>query len=40
LALLAPSAKEGDEVVIDVRGRDVLASVVKPPFIQVQTSGA
>ena len=40
LALLAPSAKEGDEVVIDVRGRDVLATVVKPPFIQVQTSGA
>ena len=39
LALLAPTAKEGDEVVIDVRGRDVLAKVVKPPFVQVQTSG-
>lgn len=36
LALLAPSAKEGDEVVIDVRGRDVLATVIKPPFVQVQ----
>ena len=39
LALLGSSAKEGDEVVIDVRGRDVLATVVKPPFVQVQTSG-
>ena len=36
LALLGPTAKEGDEVVIDVRGRDVLAKVVKPPFVQVQ----
>ena len=40
LALLAPTAKEGDEVAIDVRGRDVLATVVKPPFVQVQTSGS
>jgi aminomethyltransferase len=36
LALLGPTAKEGDDVVIDVRGRDVLAKVVKPPFVQVQ----
>jgi aminomethyltransferase len=36
LGLLAPSAKEGDQVVIDVRGRDVPAKVVKPPFVQVQ----
>jgi len=36
LALLGSSAKEGDEVVIDVRGRDVPATVVKPPFVQVQ----
>jgi aminomethyltransferase len=36
LALLGPAAKEGDEVVIDVRGRDVAARVVKPPFVQVQ----
>ncbi|MEO6143155.1 MAG: glycine cleavage system aminomethyltransferase GcvT [Dermatophilaceae bacterium] len=39
LALLGSSAKEGDEVVVDVRGRDVPATVVKPPFVQVQTSG-
>jgi aminomethyltransferase len=37
LALLAPGAAVGDEVVIDVRGREVAATVVKPPFVQVQT---
>ena len=37
LALLAPGAAVGDEVVIDVRGREVTATVVKPPFVQVQT---
>jgi aminomethyltransferase len=37
LALLAPEAGLGDEVVIDVRGREVAAQVVKPPFVQVQT---
>jgi len=36
LALLGPTASVGDEVVIDVRGRDVPAVVVKPPFVQVQ----
>jgi aminomethyltransferase len=36
LALLGPTASVGDEVVIDVRGRDVPAMVVKPPFVQVQ----
>jgi aminomethyltransferase len=36
LALLGPSAKEGDQVVIDVRGHDIAATVVKPPFVQVQ----
>ncbi len=36
LALLAPSVALGDEVVVDVRGRAVAASVVKPPFVQVQ----
>ena len=36
LALLAPSVALGDEVVIDVRGRAVAATVVKPPFVQVQ----
>jgi aminomethyltransferase len=35
LALLAPSVSEGDEVVIDVRGREVPARVVRPPFVEV-----
>jgi aminomethyltransferase len=35
LALLAPTVAVGDEVVIDVRGREVTATVVKPPFVQV-----
>jgi aminomethyltransferase len=35
LALLAPTVSEGDDVVIDVRGREVTAKVVKPPFVQV-----
>ena len=35
LALLDRSAAEGDEVVIDVRGRDVTAVVAKPPFVEV-----
>ncbi len=32
LAFLAPDISVGDEVVIDVRGRDLPAQVVKPPF--------
>ena len=32
LAFLAPDIAIGDEVVIDVRGRDLAAQVVKPPF--------
>lgn len=32
LAFLAPDIGVGDEVVIDVRGRDLPATVVKPPF--------
>ena len=36
LALLDRSVAEGDEVVIDVRGREVAATVTKPPFVQVQ----
>jgi aminomethyltransferase len=36
LALLGPAAREGDEVMVDVRGRDVAATVVKPPFVKVQ----
>jgi aminomethyltransferase len=35
LALLAPTVSEGDDVVIDERGREVPARVVKPPFVQV-----
>ena len=38
LALLAPTARDGDEVVVDVRGRDVTATVVKPPFVQVRAT--
>ena len=37
LALLDRGAAVGDEVVVDVRGREVAATVVKPPFVQVQT---
>lgn len=37
LALLDPSVTEGDEVVVDVRGRPLRCQVVKPPFVQVQT---
>lgn len=33
LALLATSVKIGDQLVIDVRGRDSLVEVVKPPFV-------
>ena len=34
LAFLAPNVGVGDEVVIDVRGRDLPATVVRPPFHQ------
>jgi aminomethyltransferase len=37
LALLPARVAEGDEVVVDVRGREVAATVVRPPFVQVQT---
>jgi aminomethyltransferase len=40
LALLAPDVAEGDEVVIDVRGRQVAARVVKPPFVEVDVREA
>jgi aminomethyltransferase len=40
LALLAPGVAEGDDVVIDVRGRDVPARVVKPPFVEVDVREA
>lgn len=35
LALLDRSVAVGDEVVISVRGRDLPAQVVKPPFVEV-----
>ncbi len=37
LALLDRSVAEGDEVVVDVRGRPLRCRVVKPPFVQLQT---
>ena len=37
LALLAPEVGEGDEVVVDVRGRASRFRVVKPPFVQPST---
>ncbi len=37
LALLDRAVSEGDELVVDVRGRDLPVRVVKPPFVEVQT---
>ena len=37
LALLDRSVPLDAEVLIDVRGRGVAATVVNPPFVQVQT---
>ena len=37
LALLDRSVAEGDELVVDVRGRDLRARVVRPPFVQLHT---
>lgn len=37
LALLSPTVKEGDSLVIDVRGRELEVEVVKPPFVRAQT---
>jgi aminomethyltransferase len=39
LALLDRSTSEGDEVVVDVRGRPARFRVVKPPFVEASTSG-
>jgi aminomethyltransferase len=39
LALLDRSVSEGDEVVVDVRGRPARFRVVKPPFVEASTSG-
>ncbi len=36
LALLDRSVAEGDEVLVDVRGRGVAATVTRPPFVEVQ----
>ena len=35
VALLDRSVTLGDDVVVDVRGRDVAATVSKPPFVEV-----
>lgn len=35
LALLAPHCEAGDEVSVDVRGRQLPATVVRPPFVEV-----
>jgi len=40
LALLAPDVADGTTVSVDVRGRAVEATVVKPPFVQVQVRQA
>ncbi len=37
LALLTPSVQEGDELVVDVRGRDLSVVVTKPPFVPAHT---
>jgi aminomethyltransferase len=37
LALLDPSVADGSEVSVSVRGRDLACTVVKPPFVEVQT---
>ncbi|NHN55974.1 glycine cleavage system aminomethyltransferase GcvT [Calidifontibacter sp. DB0510] len=38
LALLDRTVGEGDEVVVDVRGRELPMTVVKPPFVQTETA--
>ena len=38
IALLDRGIAEGDELVVDVRGRDLPVTVVKPPFVQTSTS--
>lgn len=38
LALLSPDVSAGDEVVIDVRGRELTAVVQRPPFVQTSTT--
>jgi aminomethyltransferase len=37
LALLDSSVAVGDEVAVDVRGRESRFTVVKPPFVQPST---
>jgi aminomethyltransferase len=38
LALLDRSVEDGDEVLVDVRGRGLRCRVVKPPFVETSTS--
>ena len=37
LALLDPAVSEGDQLVLDVRGRPLAVTVVKPPFVTAST---
>ena len=37
LALLSPTVAAGDELAVDVRGRELAVRVVKPPFVQAST---
>jgi aminomethyltransferase len=37
LALLSPEVSLGDNLVIDVRGRDLEVVVTKPPFVDAAT---
>ena len=39
LALLDRSVSDGDEVVVDVRGRPARFRVVRPPFVEASTAG-
>lgn len=38
LCLLDRGCAAGDRAVIDVRGRDIVATVVKPPFVATQVA--
>ncbi len=37
LALVSPGVNEGDQLIVDVRGRDLSVSVTKPPFVTPST---
>jgi aminomethyltransferase len=37
LALVSPGVNEGDQLIVDVRGRDLSVTVTKPPFVTPST---